>query len=554
MATQVFRVETRGGDWANLVAHIDGVIRPVTSDGGECRPIIPCDIAAAKQFIADQDAKLTLQRKTTRQGGRRPNPVADMIFALPTETHTTELSPEDLDKWSHGCVDWVKKRFPASHIVNANLHLDEATPHMHVMIVPVGHHNGRWGWSATFKDAIQDITGDQVKNHPKRGELSKLMSRMQDDMWEHCGKPFRLERGKKGANKYRDQIDRQIGLQKQREKAERREVQIRKEVEQLQELRDSVRRDQKLLEKQNAEREKKERQLREAADALGKWLVAVLFFMQEYYERKSKEATVADVFMLVFEVVKEILGPKRTLPRLRAVAVPDNVPKEPYINIAVLEKKRRLRDDVAAELADQLQAWWETGGADLASELAEEAEWMNLDPDPVETEDPEPSAPTPEPDAFDEGLDRVLKTLHTHPSKREEPTPSHKREPDVEPVDEEEPDDHELLRWRDNQIKAGRMTAALFDEWVKNEAAAADDRDEKYKKWLAEFARTPLRGASDELRKLVVEQARPIAKELGLYQTRTRGDRTRSKQRAAKAKESSQRDPEQPSDTPDRTI
>ena len=557
MATQVFRVKTRGGDWANLVAHIDGVIRPVTSDGGECRVIIPCDIAAAKTFIADQDAKLTLQRKTTRQGGRRPNPVADMVFALPTETDTTELTPEQLDQWSHGCVDWVKKRFPASHIVNANLHLDEASPHVHVMIVPVGHHNVRWGWSAAFKDAIHDITGNQVDTHPKQGELSKLMSKMQDDMWEHCGKPFGLARGEKGAHKYRDQIDRQKGLQQQLAKVEAREAKIRKKEQQLREMRESIRKDEVLLGKQQAERKKHERQLREAADELGKFLVAALFFLQTYQEQKSKEPSIADVFLMVFEVVKGIIGQNRTAPRIPSFAVPDNVPREPYINIAVLEKKRRLRDDVAAELADQLQAWWETGGADLASELAEEAEWVDLDPAPVENEDPKPDVD--EPDEFDEGLERVLKTLHTHPAKREEPTRSRPPKPDVEPVDEEapEPADHELLIWRDKQIEAGRMTNALFDEWVKSEETAADDRDEKYKKWLSELARTSLRGASDELRELVVEHARPIAKELGLYQTRTRGDRTRSKQRTAKAKEreeQSQRDPEQPSDTPERSV
>ena len=296
MATQVFRVKTRKGEWANLVAHIDGVIRPITSDGGERRALVRCDVSATQRFVAEQEVKLDLHRKSKRLCGRRPNPVADMVFALPTETDTKELTPDQLETWSHGVVDWVRKRFPASHLVNANLHLDESTPHMHVMIVPVGHHSGRWGWTATFKDAIQDITGKAVTKHPNPKEVTFRMSKMQDDCWEHCGKPFGLARGVKGEKKYREQIDRQKGLQKQREKAARREYEIqkkeahlRKEEARLRAIEASISRDRDLLAKQKERQEKYAQQLREAADKLRGVLGGGAIFSSDILQNQSNE-------------------------------------------------------------------------------------------------------------------------------------------------------------------------------------------------------------------------------------------------------------------------
>ena len=578
MATQVFRVKTRGSEWSNLVAHIDGVIRPITSDGGECRILVPCDVAAAQKFIAEQEVKLTAHRQSTRQGGRRPNPVADMVFALPTETDTKELTPDQLDKWSNGVVDWVRERFPASHLVNANLHLDEATPHMHVMIVPVGHHSGRWGWSATFKDAIQDITGKTVQTHPKPGESKQLMSKMQDDCWERCGKPFGLARGEKGKKKYREQIDRQKGLQQQRAKAEKREAEIRKKEEQLRALEASIKRDEELLAKQVAsekERQKKhERQLREAAEELGKYLVAVMFFLQMYYEKESQEPNIADIFILVFQAVMDAMTviPKLQAPPRRRRR-PDNVPREPYISVAVLQKKRRSRAEQAARVSEQrmmeskLQEWWDEGGDEIASRYVEAVQVTDLEPPPVD-EEVEPEIPEPL-DEFDLKAQRLMKVLsspqHVLDEKEEdeeEPTPPPRNPATVAPVkhvDVTEQDDG-LQKWRDAQIEAGRLTPPLFDAWVKaGDPPVADERDENYEKWLKDLANTSLRGASEELRELVVDHARPIATELGLRQTRKKGDRTRSKKRAeqsavSKRKEQPPQELDPPNTPPNRGL
>ncbi len=46
------------------------------------------------------------------------------------------LKQDKLDKWKHDTVEWVKKEF-GQNVVNLVLHLDEKTPHAHLLAVPM---------------------------------------------------------------------------------------------------------------------------------------------------------------------------------------------------------------------------------------------------------------------------------------------------------------------------------------------------------------------------------------------------------------------------------
>lgn len=48
----------------------------------------------------------------------------------------------DLDKWKEVNIEWLKKTFGEQNIISAVLHLDEVTPHIHAVIVPLDE-NGR---------------------------------------------------------------------------------------------------------------------------------------------------------------------------------------------------------------------------------------------------------------------------------------------------------------------------------------------------------------------------------------------------------------------------
>lgn len=85
-----------------------------------------------------------------------------------------KLEPAKLDEWVNANLDFAKERYGEANIVNAVLHLDEETPHLHLMIVPLTT-EGRLNYKAVY-------------GGPK--DLSKLQTDYALKM-----KPFGLERG-----------------------------------------------------------------------------------------------------------------------------------------------------------------------------------------------------------------------------------------------------------------------------------------------------------------------------------------------------------------------
>jgi len=76
--------------------------------------------------------------------------------------------------------DWTCNRYGKENIVSAIVHMDEATPHLHINFVPITP-DGRVSFEALF-------------NERKRRDLSKL----QDDFYEHNqSKGYDLERGER---------------------------------------------------------------------------------------------------------------------------------------------------------------------------------------------------------------------------------------------------------------------------------------------------------------------------------------------------------------------
>ena len=49
----------------------------------------------------------------------------------------------DLDAWCEGNVKWLKEKFGEENVISAVLHMDESTPHIHAIVVPVNEETGR---------------------------------------------------------------------------------------------------------------------------------------------------------------------------------------------------------------------------------------------------------------------------------------------------------------------------------------------------------------------------------------------------------------------------
>lgn len=92
---------------------------------------------------------------------------------------------ETIEHWAKDVYDWCANRYGLENIVGFQIHLDESSPHIHALIVPVGIRpkSGRECvmWSAKFgKD---------------RFEYGRILKEMHTSLYEDVGSKYGLERG-----------------------------------------------------------------------------------------------------------------------------------------------------------------------------------------------------------------------------------------------------------------------------------------------------------------------------------------------------------------------
>lgn len=91
-----------------------------------------------------------------------------------------KLSPEQTRKFFQESLEFFRKRYGADKIINATIHLDEYTPHMHLGFVPITE-DGR----LSAKDIF----------------TKKELRELQTDFVREVGQHWNLERGKEGSDK-----------------------------------------------------------------------------------------------------------------------------------------------------------------------------------------------------------------------------------------------------------------------------------------------------------------------------------------------------------------
>lgn len=92
---------------------------------------------------------------------------------------------EEVEHWAKDVYDWCVRRYGQENVVGFQVHLDESSPHIHALIVPVGVRpkSGRECvmWSAKFG-----------KN---RFEYGRILKEMHTSLYEDVGSKYGLERG-----------------------------------------------------------------------------------------------------------------------------------------------------------------------------------------------------------------------------------------------------------------------------------------------------------------------------------------------------------------------
>ena len=92
---------------------------------------------------------------------------------------------EEIENWAKHVYDWCSNRYGQKNIVGFQVHIDESSPHIHALIVPVGIRpkSGRESvmWSAKFgKD---------------RYEYGRILKEMHTSLYDEVGSKYGLERG-----------------------------------------------------------------------------------------------------------------------------------------------------------------------------------------------------------------------------------------------------------------------------------------------------------------------------------------------------------------------
>ena len=206
MATQVFRAETRPKLESALVRHIEGKNRPEYARTVDQPAVeLALDHRGAQAAI---DAYEAWRKKMGRRAGRRCHHVVDLLFAGPPGYGTEgEWDRETEGRWAADVVQWVRESFPASVVADAALHRDEASPHVHVLIVPVDE-RGVFGWTNLSEGARRKR--NPAERRRKGGDYRAL----QDSLHESVSVRYGLARGEVGSKRKHQPVDKLKGAER----------------------------------------------------------------------------------------------------------------------------------------------------------------------------------------------------------------------------------------------------------------------------------------------------------------------------------------------------
>lgn len=138
------------------------------------------DILNSSNINYNRAVKERIETFATETKTVRKDAVVMCNFVVTSDEKTMKaMSPKEQRAFFEDSTKFFMKRYGAENVVNATVHMDERTPHMHIGVVP--------------------ITQERLsaKNLFTRKELTSL----QTDFAREVGQPYGLERGKEGSEK-----------------------------------------------------------------------------------------------------------------------------------------------------------------------------------------------------------------------------------------------------------------------------------------------------------------------------------------------------------------
>jgi hypothetical protein len=131
--------------------------------------------------IASLDLKRALRKDAN---------VMAQIFISASPDWFRQAGEQTQRQYFEDAYSWVYERYGAENVISATVHMDEATPHMHINFVPVTDQG-----AVCYADLFTE------RPHSKRGRMGGQLTALQDEFHEHNQtKGYDLERGERGSN------------------------------------------------------------------------------------------------------------------------------------------------------------------------------------------------------------------------------------------------------------------------------------------------------------------------------------------------------------------
>lgn len=95
-----------------------------------------------------------------------------------------KYDPDRLDKWKNKTMEWLEKEYGRANLVDVVLHLDETTPHIHAVVVPIAE-----------VELKKKRTPAEIKAGKENETYTKLKYKRTEFFDKHCLKRIQAEYG-----------------------------------------------------------------------------------------------------------------------------------------------------------------------------------------------------------------------------------------------------------------------------------------------------------------------------------------------------------------------
>ena len=194
MPFAIMRAETRKGLDHHLLAHCAGESRPDHARPGAQNHVLYEGRSATRKRLRN------LLDARQGQAGRPPNHAVEFLLAGPPRyAHKDAWSADTVEAWAADAKQWIFDTFPSAPVAIVALHTDEASPHVHAVMVPETP-DGTICWSRLQRTAT--------------GQKGPACYRaLQDSYHATVGAKYGLERGERGSDRKHRPLTQRAGVE-----------------------------------------------------------------------------------------------------------------------------------------------------------------------------------------------------------------------------------------------------------------------------------------------------------------------------------------------------